>query len=62
MLGFITGNLATIIIGLMLLGVIVLAVRSIRRDKKAGRSCGSCPGGCKGCSGASICHADKKVR
>ncbi len=33
MLGLITDNLATIIIGLILLGIILLVVRSMRRDK-----------------------------
>ena len=36
MLGLITDNLATIIIGLILLGIILLVVRSMRRDKKQG--------------------------
>lgn len=51
MLEFLYGNLATILIGLVVLALVLLAVRSIWRDKKQGRSCGSCPGGCSGCSG-----------
>ena len=50
-LEFLYGNLATILIGLVVLALVLLAVRSIWRDKKQGRSCGSCPGGCSGCSG-----------
>ncbi|WP_343208843.1 FeoB-associated Cys-rich membrane protein [Anaerolentibacter hominis] len=41
---------ATIIISLILLGLVILAVAKIRRDKKNGRCCG----GCSGCSGS--CH------
>ncbi len=51
MLEFLYGNLATILIGLVVLALVLWAVRSIWRDKKQGRSCGSCPGGCSGCSG-----------
>lgn len=51
MLGFLYENLSTIAIGLVVLLLIFLAMRSIWRDKKQGKSCGSCPGGCSGCSG-----------
>lgn len=53
MFEFLYGNLATILIGLVVLALVLLAARSIWRDKKQGKSCGSCPGGCSGCSGCS---------
>lgn len=51
---FLYGNLATILIGLILLGLMALAVRSIWRDKKQGKSCKSCGGSCSGCLGCSM--------
>ena len=38
------------------LGLVVLAVRSIWKDKKAGKSCGGCSG-CAGCGGS--CHKEQ---
>ena len=51
---FLYGNLSTILIGLAVLVLVLLAVRSIWRDKKRGKSCGGCPGGCSGCSGCGM--------
>ena len=45
-------NLATLIVGMAVLLVVVLAVRSLMNDKKNGK-CGGCGGNCGGCSG---CH------
>ena len=56
MLGFLYENLSTIAIGLVVLLLIFLAMRSIWRDKKQGKSCGSCPGGCSG-GGGDSCDA-----
>ena len=42
--------LGNIIVGIIILGIVVLAIRSIRKDKKNG----GCAGGCSGCGGA--CH------
>ncbi|MCI8504621.1 MAG: FeoB-associated Cys-rich membrane protein [Lachnospiraceae bacterium] len=50
MFDFLYGNLMTILIGLLVLGLAALAVRSIWRDKKQGKSCGSCGGNCSGCA------------
>lgn len=54
MLEFLYGNLSTILIGLAVLILVLLAVRSIWRDKKQGKSCAGCGGGCSGCGGS--CH------
>jgi hypothetical protein len=43
-------NLATIIIGLIILGIVAMVVRGIRKDHKAGKSC-SCGSSCGGCTG-----------
>ena len=48
-------NLATAIIGLIVLAIFVLAVRSVLKSRKNGNSC-SCGCGCDGCSGKSLCH------
>lgn len=53
-MGFILSNLATIIIGAVLLLVIIFAVISIIKDKKNGK----CLGGCSGCD--SKCHKCNK--
>ncbi|MCI8465930.1 MAG: FeoB-associated Cys-rich membrane protein [Lachnospiraceae bacterium] len=54
-------NLATVLIGMALLGLVILAVRSIWRDKKQGKACGSCGGNCSGCHGCSISRGREKV-
>lgn len=51
-MAFLMENLSTIIILLLVIGAAVLAIRAIIRDKKAGKACGSCPGGCHGCHGS----------
>lgn len=45
--------MGTIIVGAILLGGVILAVRSMVRDKKAGKSL-QCGGDCKHCGGH--CH------
>ncbi|MCD7806773.1 MAG: FeoB-associated Cys-rich membrane protein [Lachnospiraceae bacterium] len=42
------GNL---IVGLILLVIVALAVRSIWKDKKSGRGCAGCSHGCSSCNG-----------
>ncbi|MGN1411057.1 MAG: FeoB-associated Cys-rich membrane protein [Oscillospiraceae bacterium] len=58
MLDFITNNLGTIIVSLILLVVVGLIIYSIRKDKKKGKS--SCGCGCKHCANAQYCHGDNK--
>ncbi len=48
---FLMENLSTIIILLIVIAAVCLAIRSIIRDRKAGKGCGACPGGCHGCHG-----------
>ena len=61
MLFWLQANLLTIVVGLILLGVVVLIVRRLVLDKRAGKhicggSCGSCGGGCGGCPMQGQCH------
>lgn len=55
MMSWITENLATIIVGLIVLAIVVLAVRSMYKNKKAGNSC-SCGSSCSGCASSGMCH------
>lgn len=58
MLDFIINNVGTLIVGLILLIVIILIIRSIRNDKKKGKS--TCGCGCEHCANAQYCHGDNK--
>lgn len=55
MFEFVSQNLATILIGLLVFGLAALAVQSLWKDKKQGKSCGGC-GGCSGCG--MNCHGN----
>lgn len=52
MLTWITENIGTMVIGLAILLVVVLAARSVYRNKKNG----GCSCSCGGCSGGASCH------
>lgn len=54
MLDWLSQNLATILICLVLLLIIAAIVFYLVRNKKKGRS--SCGGGCKGCPMSGSCH------
>lgn len=56
MASLIYGNFSTILVALIVLGIVGLAVRSIIKDKKSGKSC-SCGGSCSGCAGSGTCHS-----
>ena len=45
-------NAGTILVLLVLLCIVGLVVRKIVKDKKAGKTCGSCSGNCSCCHGA----------
>ncbi|MCD8325290.1 MAG: FeoB-associated Cys-rich membrane protein [Lachnospiraceae bacterium] len=51
------GNL---IVGLILLVIVALAVRSIWKDKKSGKGCVGCSYGCSGCSGSCASASAKR--
>lgn len=40
---------ATIIVTLLIIGAVILAVRSLIKDKKSGKSCSGCSGNCGSC-------------
>ena len=61
MLTWLKANLLTIVVALILLGVVVLILRRLVLDKRAGKhicggSCGSCGGGCGSCPMQGKCH------
>ena len=58
MFAWITANLSTIIISLLLVAICMAIVIKIRRDKKKGKS--SCGGGCSGCAMSGMCHPKDK--
>ena len=47
-------NIGTIVVGLVLLAVVILIVRIMMRDKKQGKS--SCGGNCASCGACGCCH------
>ena len=55
MITFLTENLSTIIVALILAAVVVLVIRKMYRDKKAGHGC-SCGGSCGCCPSSGMCH------
>ena len=54
MLQWISTNIGTILISLLLLEAVALIIRSMMRDKKQGKS--SCGGNCAGCAACGACH------
>ncbi len=54
MLQWISTNIGTILISLLLLASVALIIRSMMRDKKQGKS--SCGGNCAGCAACGACH------
>ncbi len=61
MIDWLQANYGTILVALFLLTMVVLIVRRLILDKRAGKhicggSCGSCGGGCSGCPMQGQCH------
>ena len=61
MLFWLETNIVSIVIAMVLIAVVTRIVRSLIRDKKAGKhicggSCSSCGGGCAGCPMQGKCH------
>lgn len=54
MLQWISANIGTILISLVLLTVVALIIRSMVHDKKQVKS--SCGGNCAGCAACGSCH------
>jgi NADH:ubiquinone oxidoreductase subunit 2 (subunit N) len=59
MFTFITNNLATILISLVIAAIVAVILVYMRKNKKKGASC-SCGYACKGCASSSICHDTKE--
>lgn len=59
MIHFLSRNLGTIIVSLILIALVLLAIHILVSNRKKGRS--SCGCGCEGCPSAGVCHsADQK--
>ena len=61
MIDWLQANYGTILVALFLLTMVVLIVRRLILDKRAGKhicggSCGSCGGVCSGCPMQGQCH------
>ena len=54
MLAFLTENLATIIIAVIVIGILAAIIVKMIKDKKKGKS--SCGCGCSNCAASEICH------
>ncbi len=54
MLGFLTENLGTIIVGLVVAGVVAAIIIKLVRDKRKGKHIG-CDCGCAGCPSSTSC-------
>lgn len=59
MLAWITENLGTIVVSLVLILLVAGAIRTIRKEKKHGRSC--CGGNCAHCGACSACKTTEKA-
>lgn len=57
MISWITGNLATILVCLVLSVIVGWAIWYLVRQKKRGKS--SCGCGCSGCAMRGACHSEK---
>ena len=55
---FLINNIGTLLTGIVLLAVVVLELRTMIRDKKAGK--GGCGGSCGGCSHTCACHGSMR--
>ena len=60
MLEWLSNNWANILIIALVIALVALAIRSMVRDKKAGKS--SCGCSCSNCALADKCHAIQKAK
>lgn len=58
MLEFISANLATILVGAVVLAVVIAVTVSMVKKRGSGGSC-SCGCGCGQCAGSAICHPQR---
>ena len=54
MLAWLTANLGTIIITIVLIGIVSAIIVSMKKDKKQGKT--SCGCGCQNCAMHGVCH------
>ncbi len=56
MLSWLTENLGTIIVSLILIAVVALIIVKMAKDRKNGKSTGGCGCGCEHCAMHGKCH------
>ena len=54
MIEFLISNIATIVVGTVLVAMVLLIIFQMKKDKKQGKS--SCGCKCGGCPNAQLCH------
>lgn len=54
MINFLSENIGTIVVLLILAAIVAAIIYQLRKDKKAGKS--TCGGKCSGCANAGACH------
>ncbi len=57
MLSWLTANIGTVLITLLLIAIVAVIVVKLRKDKKKGRS--ACGGNCAHCAMSGTCHQKK---
>jgi len=59
-MNFISENLGTIIVGIIVLAIVAAISLKLFKDKKEGKS--SCGSSCKCCPNSALCHSQKGKR
>ncbi len=60
MIEFLSANLGTIVVFLVVIAVVGFVTAKLIKDKKSGRS--SCGCGCENCQSADICHKKENMK
>jgi len=58
MIIWLSAHVSTIIVGLVVCLIVGLIVRSMYKNKKAGKGSCSCADGCGSCGSATLCHPE----
>ena len=55
MINFLSENIGTIVVLLILVAIVAAIIYQMRKDKKSGKS--TCGGNCSGCANSGACHS-----